>query len=130
MIWATVMPEVVRMLDTDTKMLSFLGGPHIYRNRTRATIQVPSVAYTVVSEIVTENYAPCVVQFDIWANTAELLADIQLRIFQILHHDLPVKYGELDTWSQYENSFEFNEEDQSVLHRAVAYRFTPARLNG
>lgn len=130
MVWSNVMEEVIRKLSTDGSLTSLLGGPYIYKNRTRATIQVPAITYAVVYEGVTENNGVTVVQFDVWAKSVQDLADIQLRVYQLLHSDLPVQLGGIKMWSQFENAFEFQEEDQGLYHKGAVYRFTSARLNG
>lgn len=130
MIWSTVMEEVLRKLSTDATLTSLLGGSHIYKNRSRSTIQVPSVVYAVTYEDVRENTAVAVVQFDLWTKDVVKMSEVQLRVYQILHSDVPVTFGAVKMWSQFENAFEFQEEDQGMYHKGLIYRFTSARLNG
>lgn len=121
---------VVRRLKTDATLISLLGGAHIYRNRSRATIQNPSVTYTLLWNGIGENYAPITMQLDVWGKTYEKVLDIEKRIFELLHSDLPVVFGTLRLWSQFQNSFDYLEEDQSDHHKGIVYRLTPARLDG
>lgn len=131
MIWDKVVEGVIQLLQNDETLSELLGGKHIYRNRSRASIQVPGVFYSVISDSLEENYSPVVLQFDMWTKSAEKMSQVQLRVFQLLHSDLPVELpNELKCWSQFINGFDFGEDDQSVYHRAVDYRFTPARENG
>jgi hypothetical protein len=130
MIWSTILEEVLRKLSTDAAMTSSLGGPHIYKNKSRSTIQVPAITYAVTYEDVRENTAVAVVQFDVWAKDVRTMSDLQLRMYQILHSDVPVTFGTVKMWSQFENAFDFSEEDQGIFHRGAVYRFTSARLNG
>lgn len=126
--------EVVHALTTKMKsdhlLTTLLGGQHIYRNRSRATIQNPSVAYTVLWNGTVENYSPITIQFDIWAKSYENVTSIEKRIFELLHSDTPVVHGGIKMWSVCDGSFDFQEEDQSEFHRGVIYKFIPARLNG
>lgn len=118
-------------LKSDQVLIALLGNSgRIYRNRTRATIEKPSVTYTLLWSGVNENYAPITVQFDVWADTYDKVLKIEERLYANLHHDLPIYFGGIKLWSQHESSFDYLEEDQSDNHRGVTFRFTPARLNG
>lgn len=125
-----VIKETIALLRADATLVDLLGGASIYRNRTRKDIKIPGVYYRVVYDGVSENYAPNVIQWDIWAHNQENLTLIHQRLYELMHHDLPVQYGDLRLWSQYESAYDFEEQDQGIYHRAVDFRYTPARENG
>lgn len=131
MMWDRCAEGSIQLLQNDPAMESLLGGKHIYRMRTRSSIQIPGVYYSVIGDSLDENYSPVVLQWDIWGQSAEQVARIQKRLYELLHSDLPVVLPNgLKTWCQFVNGFDFGEDDQAVYHRAVDYRYTPPRENG
>lgn len=134
MMWDKVVEKTIALLQADTTLRTLTGTgsnpAHIYRNRSRTNIQIPSVAYMVVFAGVEENYAPVSIQWDCWANSPETLAAIELRLFQLMHNDLPITVNGLLMWSQYLTRFDFLEQDQGSYHSALEFRYTPARENG
>lgn len=135
MMWGTVVEKLLSYLQTDASMIALTGADddglaHIYKNRSRVDIQIPSVAYAVLASTVDENEAPVSIQWDVWAQTPEQMDGIELRLFQLMHRDLPIDIGGLLMWSMFLTRFDFADDDQSVYHSAVEYRYTPARENG
>jgi hypothetical protein len=134
MMWPDVIQALVAKLSADSLLTTYMGttdnSSFIYRSRTRVSIQIPCVVWTIISSTTNENYAPVVIQWDLFAKGAEQAAKIELRLFELMHADVPVQIGPLKMWSQLENGLDVHSEDQSVVHRALEYRYTPARQNG
>jgi hypothetical protein len=128
--WGPVTRALVARCKTDTTLTTLLGGQHIYRNRTRTDIQIPSVAWSVLYSGVEENHAPVSVQIDVWAHGAEALEAIEVRLYQLLHDDLPQDFDGLLMWCQYGTRFDMHDAAEGVAHSAMEFRFTPARENG
>lgn len=127
--WDRIIAVLIVQLQTDPALNTLLGGPHIYRNRSKPRIQTPQVAYTVISNGLEENYAPASVQWDIWAPTLDDISLIEQRLMKLMHSDLPVTIGGLSMWSQFQTGFDFAETDETIAHRAMEFKYTPAREN-
>lgn len=129
MVWNLVLLDVVAAVKANTALTDIIGLDGIYKNRSRATIKTPTVTYTVLSETVEENNAPVVVQLDIWASSLQQQVDIEAALYSLLHSDLPqtLVVGGHKMWTQYDGGYDFGEQEQGLYHRAVVYRFTPAR---
>lgn len=127
--WGDVVRAVLPRLQNDATLSELLGGPHIYKAKTLATIRTPGVYYSVVSTITTENYAPVVLQWDVWAQSAVAVEAIELRLFQLMHSDTPVEFNGLRMWSQVVEGHD-DDDEQGISRRSLEYRYTPARLNG
>ncbi len=129
MVWDDVVAALLQLLQNDEQLKTLLGGPQIYRSKSRASIQIPGVYYTVVSSVLQENLEPTLIQWDIWAKGAEQASSIEKRLYQLMHSDVPVTICGLKMWSQYEAGRD-DDPDQSTVRRLLDYRYTPARLNG
>lgn len=131
MVWREVVQAVLEKLKSDGALQTLLdGGAHIYRAKSRASIRTPGVYYTVVSGRVEENTSTVVIQWDVWAPGAIQLADIELRLYELMHSDMPVEIDGLRMWSQYRDSHDLDSDDQSRVGRGLEYEYRPARLNG
>jgi hypothetical protein len=130
MMWMTVIPAVVALLQGDATLTGLLGGAYIYRNRTRKSIQIPGVYWSVVHEGLEENLAPITVQLDVYAVSASQSSQIEQRIFQLLHSDVDTVIGGLAMWSQFTNRYDLHDENEGVDHTALEYQFHPPRYNG
>lgn len=130
MVVIELLNAVVPLLKADATLVELLGGQHIYRNRSRATIQNPSVTYSVLWNGVLENNSPVTIQFDIWGKTYESCLRVEQRLYELLHSDVATELGGMRMWSFFDGSFDFHEEDQSDYHRGAVYKFIPARENG
>ncbi len=128
--WDRVVEQLLIMLKADSQIGLLLEGSNIYRNRSRPRIQTPEVTYTVVSNTLEQNYAPLVLQWDIWALDMDAVSHIEQRLFQLMHSDLPKTIGTLRLWSQFTLGYDFPSEEETIAHRAVEYKYTPARENG
>lgn len=134
MMWTTVVPKIIARLLADTDLVEALGGPHIYRNRTRKTTQIPGVYWKLVDEGVGENTSEVRIQWDIWANSTAVQAAIANRLYALMHKDLHWEVDGLLLWSQYVESGDVNnnqadipEEEQGVLHIALDFIYVPGR---
>lgn len=126
-----VMEAVIAQLKGDATLVAQLGGdPHIYRNRSRATIITPSVVYAVLYNQVEENYAPVTFQFDVWGTSYEQAIELERSLYRILHSDLPQTIRGVKMWVVFQNAYDFLDEDQGNYRRAVIFRAVPPRQNG
>jgi hypothetical protein len=135
MMWDQVIEKTLAALRADATMKTLTGVDvggfaQIYKSRSGVVIQIPSVVYTVVSSVVSENEAPVLVQWDVWAESPEQASALELRMYQMMHSDLPVNVGGLAMWSQLVNRYDVQEDDQGSLRSVVEYKYTPARENG
>lgn len=130
MTWREIVEAWIAHLKKDTQLTALLGGAHIYRAKSRASIRTPGIYYSVVSNRVDENTAPVVIQWDIWTEGAKQAADIELRLFQLMHSDLPIEVEDLRMWSQLNDAFDSDMDDEGIVRRIVEYQYRPARLNG
>lgn len=128
--WDLVLESCVSLLQTDQQLIALLGGPHIYRGKSLPQIQTPGVFWTIIANTLGENYAPVSIQWDIFANDTDAVSKIELRIYRLMHSDLPVTFGTLTMWSLFQTGFDFAEEDETISHRAVEYKYIPAREQG
>jgi hypothetical protein len=129
--WNRCVEASLTVLQNDSEMMALLGGKHIYRSRSRASIQIPGVYYSVVGNSLNENYSPVTLQWDIFGRSAQEVSDIEVRLFKLLHSEYPIDFpNSFRAWCQFQNGFDFGESDQNVYHRAVEYRYTPPRENG
>lgn len=128
--WPEVIKDIVQRMVSDVQLTGLLGGPHIYRNRTRVKIQIPGVYWTVIYASAEENLAPVNVQLDVFSLKAEQSAAIETRIYKLLHTDTIIQYQNLLMYSEFLSRFDMHDENEGVTHSAMEFKFTPARLNG
>ncbi len=128
--WVDVIEALLPVLQTDTELTALLGGAHIYRAKSLTSIRTPGIFYTVVSDSVEENTEPVRVFWDIVGGGATLVGKMELRLYQLMHSDMPVEISGLRMWSQYQDAHDGDTDDQGVVRRIVEYLYRPARLNG
>jgi hypothetical protein len=132
--WPVVIKLVVARIRADTLMLDLLGGPYIYRNRTKPKIQIPGIYWTHIYEVPQENTTEIKFQFDYWANNTDTMAKIESQMYALFHYDTATKFEDVDLWSQYagsrnvyEDTADVNEEEFGVIHKSSDYIFIPGR---
>ena len=130
MMWAQVIEACVITLKADDDLTALLGGQHIYRNRTRSSIQIPSVSWSVLWGDLQENLAPVSVQWDVFANDAVQLAAIELRLYKLMHTDTVMSISGLPMYAQYQGRYDLHDENQGVAHSALEWKYAPPRFNG
>jgi hypothetical protein len=130
MMWADVIKASVAVLKGDSALTTLLGGQHIYRNKTRSTIQTPGVYWSVLWGDVWENLAPVTVQWDVFAYDANSSAAIELRLYELLHTDTVKEFDGLLMYSWFLGRFDFHDENQNLVHSAVEFKHLPPRHNG
>lgn len=131
MMWAEVVRACVATLQGDSQLSTLLGGStHIYRNRTRSTIRIPGVYWSVLWGDLAENLAPVSMQWDVFANDATTLAAIELRLYKLMHTDTVMSLNGLLLYSQYQGRYDLHDENQGVAHSALEWKYAPPRHNG
>lgn len=95
---------------------------------------VPALELQLVADSVTELWAPCIVQWDLFTKdrqTATGLEDLRAaerRLRQLFHLDVPATFGGLGMFSQYEDGTMIATPDRDGYYgRAVRFRYTPLR---
>jgi hypothetical protein len=125
--WDAVVRDTIDRLKNDTALTTLLGGPHIYRSRTRSSIQIPGIYWSVIYEGVEENLAPVNIQWDIFATSATEQAAIEKRLYDLMHSDNPVQYATLLMWSQFLSRFDKHDDDQGEVLSGMEFKYTPSR---
>lgn len=115
-------------LFADAPLVELLGGNHIYRSRTRKNIKVPGVYYTIVNEQLGENEVEIVIQWDVWAEKTSQQVQIEQKLYELMHSDLPLDYSGLLMWSEYSGRHDLTDgEEEAQLHSALEFRYSTAR---
>lgn len=127
MMWDVVLEDWVALLSNDATLRTLLGGAHIYPAQTSSAVRIPSVEWSLVSDVEEETHNPVVVQVDYWAKVSQAPA-IERRIRNLTHRDTARELGGNRMWTRYLESREHEyPADRSVMHRSLDFEFKPLR---
>lgn len=90
--------------------------------------KVSMIEYTLVADSEDELWAPCVIQFDVWAPTFDKVTIGERRLRQLFNPPLPIELEGVMMWAQYvEGNLLASPDRDGFSGRAVRFRFTPLR---
>ncbi|HLS34376.1 MAG TPA: hypothetical protein VK039_12380, partial [Brevibacterium sp.] len=78
--WPSAIEALLGIAGADAELVAALGGPRIYRRREIRQVEVPSVAYTIVTAGLEEVMEPVLTQWDIFAGSMNELVTIERRL--------------------------------------------------
>ena len=132
--WDSVIAAAVAALEADAALVAALGGTAAIDDAYAIRdLVIPSVTWTLVSDVEGESLDRIVVQWDIWArpdgvNSARRnAATIERRIRHVLHADVFRTLGGIYMATLYEDGRDHGDPDPEVVHRSVDIRFEPVR---
>lgn len=130
MMWDRVIEALLLELEADPTIVELFGD----RIRMTGTGAAPSpkaslLEYMLIADSERETEAPCVIQFDAWAPTMDLVARAERRLRQMFNPALPMELeGVGPTWGQYvDGSMLASTDRDGFSGRATRFRFTPLR---
>jgi hypothetical protein len=126
--WHTVVGAVVAALKADAALVTALGGAsRIDRIEATATRVIPSVRYTVVSDVEEEVMNPIILQLDYWATNRTQAITIEERIRAVLNRYVRRTFGGIDMQTSFDGARDSNDPDVGVVHRQLDFRFVPVK---
>ena len=127
MMWDRVIARVRAICQADPALLAIFGAANMrYAGVTEH--RIPSLEWSLIADSETENWAPCIVQFDIWADDTDLATRAERRLRRLFHVELPVDLAGLTCWSQFTDAEVLALSDRSrYIGRAVRFTITPLR---
>lgn len=128
--WPSAIAALLARAESDTELMTVLGGPRVYRAGEYREIQVPSVAYTVVTSVLTETMEPAITQWDIFADSMDQLVAIERRLRRLYHWTGWRQIGGVTMSSLYEASRDHPPPVPGRWHRSIDFRHQPVRDRG
>lgn len=126
--WHTVISAVVAALKGDSALVAALGSAsRIDRIEATATRVIPSVRYTVVSDVEEEVMNPIILQLDYWAADRAQAATIEQRIRAVLNRPTRRTFGGIDMETSFDGARDSSDPDAGVVHRQIDFRFVPVK---
>ena len=122
-----VVQAVMARLRGDTALVTALGGPRIYRSGANRQPQIPSLEWTIISDVYREGTERVLMQFDSWTRGYAQAVAVEGRVRTLLHRELPEDFGGLLMWAQYSDSRDHEDPEPGVIHRSADFTFEPAR---
>lgn len=130
MMWDRVIEALLAELESDTTIVELFAD----RIRMTGTGAAPNpknslLEYMLIADSERETEAPCVIQFDAWAPTMDLVARAERRLRQMFNPALPMDLeGVGMTWGQYVDGTTLASPDRDGFSgRGLRFRFTPLR---
>lgn len=127
MMWNEVMARVSAEIMLDPVLLAIYGDTLIMSGT--QPFQVPSLEWTLISDIEEELWAPVMIQFDLWHNDAAKNRQGEFRFRSLYHKDLPIVLNsDLMMWAQWSDGGMLSTPARSgIFGRALRFKFTPLR---
>jgi hypothetical protein len=122
--WPAVVQAVRARVVADPAFLAAVGGAYLYKAAANVEYRVPSVDYTRISTVETENTVRVLLQFDVWARSTAEAAAIETALHGCLHRVLPETLAGLPIWLRYSDSRDHAAPRPGVEHSSADYVFT------
>lgn len=124
--WHQVVDEVLAVILADAKLTAIYGTS--VRRAGASPFAVPVLEWDLIGDSETELWAPCIVQLDQWCTSQADLLRSEQRLRRLLHRELPVTFGSITMWSEYEDGSSLASPDRDgYFARAIRFRFTALR---
>lgn len=125
--WPTVVAAMIVVQKADEQLKGLLGGEHIYRAKSTPKIQVPGVYYTVLSDETGENTHNVTVQWDVWGKSAEHAAQIEARLYALMHRDTDDIFNGVPMCSRIVQNTTIDDEIDNRIHREMTFSYEIGR---
>lgn len=90
--------------------------------------KVPTLEYTVITDTVTEQWEPMIVQFDIWGRTVEQMIEGERALRNLFTPILPREFGGVFMLSEVIDAAHLSVPDRAGYYgRGLRIRFAPLR---
>lgn len=124
--WPDVVTALLDTLEADAA-LSAIIGTAIYRSDDHRDFRVPSMEYTIISDVEEERFNPIRIQWDVFVRTDAHLIVCETRLRALMHHDLPTEIGGVKMWSQYAARQETQGLGDGIRGSSTDFVYTPIR---
>ena len=103
--WDEVVPAcVVAPVSADSDVISALGDSAVFFMAGEREYTVPSMRWTLISNVEDELYEHSMVQIDFWVRSVPKAVTLLRALRRLLHHEAEVTLGGLKVWSKYVGS--------------------------
>lgn len=132
MMWDRVL-EAIRQAIVDDANLRSIYGDAVRMAATSATPFNPSaplLEYTVLTDTEVEQWAPCLIQFDLWSPDVDRLLAGERALRRLFTPTMPTRYGEEEVymWSEFVDGAVLATPDRNgFFGRGLRFRFSPLR---
>ena len=124
--WDEVMERVRVLILADTALSAVIG--QAYRKAGSGDLQIPGMEWNLLSDVLTELWAPMLVQFDIWTTTAANNRRAERRLRSLLHRPLPLQLDDVLMFTVFVDGNDLATPNRAnFVGRGVRFRFTPLR---
>lgn len=126
MMWDRVIKVAVAAILSDDTLVEIYG-TNVRMAGAGKRIQ-PVLEHSLITDGQGEQWAPCVLQFDQFCDTADQLRASNRALMRLFHRDVPGQLGGMTMWFEYVdgNILEVPDRDNTYA-RGVRFRFTPLR---
>ena len=123
--WHDVVPALLDTVEADP-VLTGIFGTAVYKSGDR-DLRVPSMEWTLISDVEEENFNPLRIQWDIFVRRDVDLVNAERRMRGLFHRDLPVEIGGIQMWSQYAARSSIPGLQDGIRGSSTDFTFTPVR---
>lgn len=125
--WDDVVRAIKAALDGDAGLAAIMGGRKLEPLESTTSRTVPSIRYTVVSDVEREVTESIMVQLDYWANGRAQAVAIEQRIRAVLSHPTRRDFGGVNMATLFYGGRDSSDPEPGVVHRQIDYRFDAVR---
>lgn len=126
MMWDQVMGAAKAIILADVTLSDIFGEG--YRKAGVSDFLGPVMEWTLLSDTETELWAPMLVQFDCWTNTAEDARSAERRLRALFHHDTSIPFDGYTIFTEYAGGGDLATPNRAMFTgRAVRFQMTPLR---
>ncbi len=126
MMWDAVMERVRDEILANATLVGIFSSA--FRMAGTGVQTVPSLEWTLISDLENELWAPMIIQFDLWTKDARSNREAELALRGLYHRDIPRVLADLRVWMEYNDGSQLATPDRSnIIGRAIRFKFTPLR---
>jgi hypothetical protein len=128
--WDAVVAEWLALLRECPDLMAILGTDGQFRvypsQAAPRPIEIPSVEYTLISDVEPSLFNPITMQVDIFARATSAYT-IERLLRSLTHRDTSRVLGGMRLWMRYLDSRTHGYPDKGVLHRSLDFHLEPLR---
>lgn len=127
MMWDRIMTFVVAEI-LDNEILAGIFGTSVRQAPTSGEMVVPGIEWSLIGDTENELWAPMIVQFDIWCESAVDSRTAERQLRSLYHRDLQRTIGTFTMFTQYSDGETLEVPDRANYSgRAIRFQLTPLR---
>lgn len=132
MVQAIVIKDILTVLNADAVLYGVMQqyglNGLVYKSRTRKTIQVPGIYWSLINTAQEENEVVMRLQLSVYSSTVDELFKVEDRCMKLIHKDTERSFVDGQVmWTTFEERYDIESPDDGIVAVALDFRVSICR---